>query len=138
MIWFFYILLIAFLAAYVYFSLKVATRLLTKILNLEKQVSDLFDNDEWCEKQIEEISGTAESALSDSQGNYKSYMRSVANIWQKIDNLSNDINRAKMRIGKLEQGNISDPFVSTAIIDDSAYAVDPVARTEEASSQSNS
>lgn len=105
MIWFFYILLLAFVAAYVYFSLKVATRLLTKILNLEKQVSDLFDNDEWCTQQIGDVSDVADDALSDSQDNYKNYMTSVANIWQKIDNLSNDINRAKMRIGKLEQEN---------------------------------
>ena len=138
MVWFLLILIIVFVAAYVYFSLLVATKLLTKILNLEKQVSDLFDNDEWCARQIGDVSDIADDALSDSQDNYKNYMTSVANIWQKIDNLSNDINRAKMRIGKLEQGNISDPFVSTAIIDDSAYAVDPVARTEEASSQSNS
>ena len=103
MVWFFYILLLAFVAAYVYFSIKVATRLLTKILNLEKQVSDLFENDEWCARQIGDVSDVADDALSDSQDNYKNYMTSVANIWQKIDNLNNDINRAKMRIGKLEQ-----------------------------------
>lgn len=103
MVWFLLILIIVFVAAYVYFSLLVATKLLTKILNLEKQVSDLFDNDEWCARQIGDVSDTAENALSDSQDNYKNYMTSVANIWQKIDNLSNDINRAKMRIGKLEQ-----------------------------------
>lgn len=109
MIWFFYILLLAFVAAYVYFSLKVATRLLTKILNLEKQVSDLFENDAWCERQINDVSCTAENALSDSQDNYRNYMKSVANIWQKIDNLSNDINRTKMRVGKLEQIIIGTP-----------------------------
>lgn len=133
MIWFLLILIIVFVAAYVYFSLKVATRLLTKILNLEKQVSDLFDNDEWCAQQIGDVSDVADDALSDSQDNYKNYMTSVANIWQKIDNLSNDINRAKMRIGKLEQGGTN--------ADNSNYFIaDPVAITcsEENSPKSDS
>ena len=103
MVWFILILIIVFVAAYVYFSLLVATKLLTKILNLEKQVSDLFDNDEWCAQQIGDVSDVADSALSDSQDNYQNYMTSVSNIWKKMDELNNDINRAKMRIGKLEQ-----------------------------------
>lgn len=103
MVWFLLILIIVFVAAYVYFSLLVATKLLTKILNLEKQVSDLFDNDEWCAQQIGDVSDVADDALSDSQDNYKNYMTSVSNIWKKMDELNNDINRAKMRIGKLEQ-----------------------------------
>lgn len=136
MIWFFYILLIVFLAAYVYFSLKVATKLLTRILDLEKQVSDLFDNDEWCAQQIGDVSDVADSALENSQDNYDKYMKTSSKIWQKIDNLSNDINRAKMRIGKLEQGGANANNSDYSITD----PIDPIVITysEENSSQSNS
>ena len=100
MIWFFYVLLIMFLVAYVYFSLKVATKLLNRILNLEKQVTDLFDNDEWCEKEFKAFSKTTDEL-------YDNHMTDMTAVWKKMDELSNDINRAKMRIGKLEQGNNS-------------------------------
>lgn len=133
MIWFLYILLLAFVAAYVYFSLKVATRLLTKILNLEKQVSDLFDNDEWCARQIGDVSDIADDALANSQDNYDKYMKTSSKIWQKIDELNNDINRAKMRVGKLEQGKSNAD-------NHNSFVADPIVITcsEENSSQSNS
>lgn len=96
MIWFFYILLLAFVAAYVYFSLQVATKLLTKILNLEKQVSDLFENDAWCENEFKSLSKTTDEL-------YDNHMTDISSVWKKMDELNNDINRAKMRVGKLEQ-----------------------------------
>lgn len=96
MVWFLLILIIAFVAVYVYFSLKVATKLLNRILNLEKQVTDLFDNDEWCEKEFKALSKTTDEL-------YDNHMTDMTAVWKKMDELSNDINRAKMRVGKLEQ-----------------------------------
>jgi peptidoglycan hydrolase CwlO-like protein len=96
MVWFLLILIIVFVAAYVYFSLMVATKLLTKILNLEKQVSDLFENDAWCEHEFKSLSKTTDEL-------YDNHMTDISSVWKKMDELNNDINRAKMRIGKLEQ-----------------------------------
>ena len=110
MIWFLLILIIAFVAVYVYFSLKVATKLLNRVLNLEKQVTDLFDNDEWCEKEFKALSKTTDEL-------YDNHMTDMTAVWKKMDELSNDINRAKMRVGKLEQNG-------SHIFDDSPYAVD--------------
>lgn len=96
MVWFLLILIIVFVAAYVYFSLLVATKLLNRILTLEKQVTDLFENDDWCEKEFKSLSNTTDEL-------YDNHMTDISAVWKKMDELNNDINRAKMRVGKLEQ-----------------------------------
>lgn len=103
MIWVYVILFTGVFAFYVWSSVTILARLLRKITNLDtkvsefdKSISDLFDNDDWCEKEIESLSATSDEL-------YDQYMTSINNVWKKMDELSNDINRAKMRIGKIEQ-----------------------------------
>lgn len=96
MIWFLIILIIVFLAVYVYFSIMITAGIIEKLNALEKKVSDLFDNDEWCEKELKEISKTTDEL-------YSTHMKDISAAWLKMDNISNEINRTKMRVGKLEQ-----------------------------------
>ena len=96
MIWFLIILIIVFLAVYVYFSIIIAAGIVDKIKSIDQKISDLYENDEWCEKEIKEISKTTDEL-------YSTHMKDISAAWLKIDNISNDINRTKMRVGKIEQ-----------------------------------
>lgn len=107
MIWLLIILIVAALAAYVYLSMKVAVRLLERIVNLENQVSELYDNDEWCEHSINSISLSNESFADDLEREFHSRMSDIAKVWKKMGELNNEINRTKMRVGKIEQGDTS-------------------------------
>lgn len=104
MIWFVIILIIAFLAMYVYFSINVMHKLLTKITKLEEEVKELFENDDWCECSIQSLFISDKSLQDDLNNEYNLRMFDISKVWKKMDELNNDINRAKMRIGKLEQG----------------------------------
>lgn len=98
MTWFVIALIVVFIAVYVYFSVLIAAGMINKITNIEKQVADLYENDEWCENEIKALSKTSDDL-------YSTHMVDTAAIWKKFDEQHNDINRAKMRIGKLEQHN---------------------------------
>lgn len=102
--WFVIILIIAFLAMYVYFSINVMHKLLTKITKLEEEVKELFENDDWCECSIQSLFISDKSLQDDLNNEYNLRMFDISKVWKKMDELNNDINRAKMRIGKLEQG----------------------------------
>lgn len=104
MIWFVIILIIAFLAMYVYFSMNVMCKLLNKITKLEEEVKELFENDDWCECSIQSLFISDKSLQDDLNNEYNLRMSDISKVWRKMDELNNDINRAKMRIGKLEQG----------------------------------
>ena len=100
MIWL-VLLIILFLAVYVYFSIIIAAAIVKKLNNLESQVSELFENDEWCEKEIKETNKTTDEL-------YSVHMADSSKAWLKMDALNNEINRTKMRVGKLEQKENAD------------------------------
>ena len=100
MIWL-VLLIILFFAVCVYFSIIIAAAVVKKLNNLEAQVSELFENDEWCEKEIKETNKTTDEL-------YSMHMTDSSKAWLKMDALNNEINRTKMRVGKLEQKENTD------------------------------
>ena len=107
MIWFLIVLVIIAMAADVYVSVTIMYKLLQKITKLEEDTKDLFENDDWCESSIQSLFMSDEAFKKELNNEYDLRMSDISKVWRKMDELNNDINRAKMRIGKLEQGELA-------------------------------